>query len=443
MADLGLPPEVADLFGVAGEEGEGWEGRLREAAYTSPEGTRIIFLFEDVRRVLKRRGTVFEFPGIDDVYVQQKGFGARQYPLRCFFSGSDHDRVSNAFIAALLEPGIGKLEHPRYGLVPNVVPFGTITQRDDLKSAANQSIIEVTFWTTLREIYPSGQRNPENEIIAALGLFDVEASQAFAARTDLVGAVNQANAKATILTLLKDVSAALQSVADVTTDVRREFDDGLDAINFGIDVLIGQPLLLAQQISNLIKAPARALAGIQSRLDGYSNLANSIFGSSAGQPELKTVTVSVSELTKRRNDALIADLYAMNAAGGAVLSTLNNQFATKPEALGAADDVVGQFDEVVNWRDGLNATIGEVDQGGPYQQLQEGAALTAGFLVDVSFNLVAERRIVLDRPRTIIDLAAELYGSVDDRLDLLIQSNNLTGSEILEIPRGRTVSYYP
>jgi hypothetical protein len=32
---------------------------------------------------------------------------------------------------------------------------------------------------------------------------------------------------------------------------------------------------------------------------------------------------------------------------------------------------------------------------------------------------------------------------VDGKLDLLINSNNLTGSEILELPRGRVISYYP
>ena len=40
------------------------------------------------------------------------------------------------------------------------------------------------------------------------------------------------------------------------------------------------------------------------------------------------------------------------------------------------------------------------------------------------------------------DLDAELYGSVDDRLDFLIESNGLTGSEILELPRGRAIVYY-
>jgi hypothetical protein len=49
---------------------------------------------------------------------------------------------------------------------------------------------------------------------------------------------------------------------------------------------------------------------------------------------------------------------------------------------------------------------------------------------------------VIDRARTIIDVAAELYGSVDDRLDYLISTNGFTGAQILELERGTSVAYY-
>lgn len=442
MVDIGIPPGVADIVGLL-ETANSWQGRLGEAAYTSPKATRIKFEYEDVRRVVTRRGTVFEFPDVDDAFVQQKGFGPRQYPLRCFFSGRDHDRIATAFEVALLEPGIGRLEHPRYGTIPRVVPFGTITRRDDLKTAANQSIVEVTFWTTLAEIFPGVQADRESEIVTSLGDFNVTKAQDYANNVDVSNAINQANVKATIRAFLRTVSASLRLVADKTSTVRKEFDEIFDIINLGLDVLVGQPLLLARQILNLIQAPARALAGIQSRLDAYANLAASIFGSDAGRPEDKAVSVSVSELTGRANDMVIADLFAMGAASGAVLSTVENEFATKPDAIGAADEVTEQFDDVVAWRDDALEVVGVLDTGEAYQALQESTALTAGFLVQISFELVAERQIVLDRARTIVDLSAELYGSVDDRLDLLIASNKLTGSEILEIPRGRLIKFYP
>src|SRR5690606_7543295 len=124
-----------------------WRDRVKEGAYKSPSGTRIRFDFEDVSRSFEARGTVFEFPGIDNASVQRTGISSRRYPLTCYFTGATCDLEAASFEAALSEPGIGTLQHPLYGEIP-VTPFGEIERRDDLVRAANQSIVTVTFWTT-------------------------------------------------------------------------------------------------------------------------------------------------------------------------------------------------------------------------------------------------------------------------------------------------------
>lgn len=48
----------------------------------------------------------------------------------------------------------------------------------------------------------------------------------------------------------------------------------------------------------------------------------------------------------------------------------------------------------------------------------------------------------LDRPRALIELTAELYGVVDERLDFMITTNDLTPNEILELPAGREIVWY-
>jgi hypothetical protein len=83
-----------------------------------------------------------------------------------------------------------------------------------------------------------------------------------------------------------------------------------------------------------------------------------------------------------------------------------------------------------------------VDTGESYAALQNAGALAAGYLIEYSFSLIQERRIVLGRPRTIIDLAGQLYGSVDDKLDAMIDVNGLSGDEIVELPAGREIVYY-
>jgi hypothetical protein len=411
-----------------------WNDRIREAAYTSPSGTRLSFSYENVAKSVEKRTTGFEFPDADGTYVQDLGHGGRKYPLRVFFWGDDYDQESDAFEDLLLERGTGKLDHPIYGSV-DVVPFGAISRRDDLKTAANQSIIEVTFWETVGLVYPSSQDDAGADVLTSVSEYGSAISDNISGSLLLDKAIERASFKNTYESLLDSVTSGLQSIADAQDNVRDQFDAISDSISNGIDVLIQDPLTLAFQTVNLIQAPARALSDIRARLNAYGGL-------------LRLVTGGDRSVSKPGNDSINAnqfyvnDLYASTYISGSILSVVNNQFSTKTEALGAADQIISDFDNLTVWRDDNYESLGEVDSGQSYQKLQEAVALTAGFLVEISFSLKQERKICVDRNRTIIDLSAEIYGSVDENLDFLIASNDLSGSEILELPKGRQIVYY-
>lgn len=418
-----------------------WQDRLRDAAYISPSKKRYAFSFEVVSSEIDKKTASFDFVGVDGTYVQDNGHSGRRYPMQCIFWGDNHDQEAATFELALLERGTGRLEHPFYGTF-DVVPFGTITRRDDLKSAANQTIIETTFFATIGLIYPSASLDPSQNVQSSIDGLDGASAGQFSTSVSVKTSIERGNLKARFDQFIKITESSLNEASSKVAEVRHGFTDLQNGINEGIDVLIGQPLLLAQQVVNLIKAPSRAAAGIRSRLDGYSNLASSIINSAAGRPQDFLSPILPGRKTKIKNDFFAADLFATNAINGLASSVLNYSFQTKPEALNAAQTILDQYDTVAAWRESCFDFLDEIDVGENYQALQNTAALAAGYLIDLSFNLVPERIIVLDRERTIIDLAAQLYGSVDDKLDFLISSNNLSGSEILELPRGRQIRYY-
>jgi prophage DNA circulation protein len=386
-----------------------------------------------------KRTAPFSFPGVNGTYVQDNGHSARRFPLRCIFAGPECDREARAFEGLLLERGAGRLDHPLYGRV-DVVPFGTITRRDDLKTAANQAIIEVTFWSTVGAVYPSSGLSPKLQVSLSLARAKAAGAGGFARAMNLATEARRASAKLSIREALRGVQAALQTVASATESVNRVFRDLQSQINFGIDVLIGQPLLLARQIVNLINAPAEALAGILSRLQGYRDLFNRMQSSSRSSPDDSSVIPALR--VRRSNEFQIAALVGNAAVMGSVSSVLANTFTAKPQAIEAAEEILAQLEAVNEWSEERYTSLDQVDTGEAYQALQETVALAVGFLVEISFSLVPERIIVLDRPRNIIELSAEIYGSVDDRLDFLIQTNNLSGSEILELPPGKRIAYY-
>ena len=411
-----------------------WNDRLREAAYNSPDGTRITFNYEDVRRISEKKTAAFNFPDADGTYVQDLGMAGRKYPLRVIFWGDDHDLESSNFEALLSQKGQGKLEHPTYGAL-DVVPFGAFTRRDDLKSAANQSIIEVTFWETINLVYPTGQIDPASSVIRAVEDFNDAIATEFATEITLDRAIERIDLSSRYESLLNNASSTLSLISAAQTDVERRFNTIVSSVQQSINTLISEPLDLAFQTTLLIQAPSRAIAAISDRLSAYADLADSITGGSGA-------VVSPGHDGRNTNLFKVCDLYASSYVSGSILSTLNTQFDTKTQALNAAQELLQQFGTVAAWRDDNYVSLSETDTGRAYQQLQEAVALAAGFLVSISFSLRQERRIVVGRNRTIIDLVGELYGDIDGQLDFFINTNNLTGSEILEIPRGKEVVYY-
>ncbi len=411
-----------------------WQDRIVEARLTAPSGEFIIFQYENVSREFDKKTTAFNFPDADGTFIQDLGNSGRRYPLRFIFSGDDYDQQAEFFDTLLHESGTFILQHPIYGVI-DVVPFGTVKQRDDLKTAGNQAIVEVTMWETIGIVYPSSQDDPGSNVLTAVDEYNDAAASEFAEVAELNSAVNQSAFKSGYLSLVSSVKEGLQTVADVQADVQKQFKAIDDSINNGIDLFISQPLNLAFQTVLLIQAPARALADIRSRLSAYKSLASSIFSGNGANASAINQSREITAFKGR-------DLFAATYVTGSILSVINNTFVTKTQALEAAENVLTQLDDLVEWRDNEFQTLSEIDTGLSYQQLQEAVALTAGFLVQISFNLKQERSIILDRNRTIIDLVAELYGTVDDELDFFITSNTLTGSEILELPAGRELVYY-
>jgi hypothetical protein len=450
-----VPDAFRNLLGInesppgAPNDSPSWKDELKEAAYIPPSGKRFPFAYEEVSLNIPLRGTEWGFPNVKGSYIQKTGLASTRYPMRVYFWGPNCNTLGKAFVEVLCEQGNGKLEHPLYGTISNVTPFGEINRRDDLVREANQVCIEVVFFTTTGAVYPSSPNAPKSEINAALDAFAAQAAAMFEAGQGGLkqGIVKDTNLKAKITATIRKASKYLSNVAAVNTAVTRDFRDAQSAINFGIDVLVGQPLQLAIQVENMITLPARALAGITTRLEAYGNMAQDIIGSSKANAQIAEGATINRVLQKLAQDFQVDDLSAMSAVAGSITSAVNNTFKTKPEALSAAEAIIDQLADVVEWRDDNYAAIGAVvpaavDTGESYQALQAAAALAAGYLIQISSTLIPERRLTLDRARSIIDVCAQVYGTVDNKIDFLIESNDFSGDEIIELPAGTVVKYY-
>lgn len=409
-----------------------WQERIKDAAYTSPSGIRFSFIYEDVSKESDKKTTVFTFPDKDGAFIQDLGRGGRRYPLRIFFSGENYDLVADEFFTALEEVGVGILEHPLYGTI-NVVPTGTIRRRDNLKTASNQAVFDIEFWETITEIsFPFAETEAITIVNESIENFSEDASEQFDDELELETVSEAIDFKSKFLTALDLTKSVLDDIAKIQQDIKSQFDAIYNTIQTNIDELIGVPVQLALNTIDFIRLPARALSGINAKLDAYGNLINNIIGND----------FEPSYDNKIKNNFVSLSLFANTSLIAEVEATLFTELETKPEAINVADIIVTNFDNIINWSDTNRNTLEIIDTGEAYQQLQNAVIADTTRLVQISFSLKQERFVVLERPRTIIDLCAELYGVVDSQLDFLISSNSLTGDEIIELPKGKEIKYY-
>lgn len=404
-----------------------WVDRIREAAYTPPSGTRFTWDYEDVSRSFNKKTSAFEFPDFEGTYVQDLGRTGRRYPMRVFLWGADYDLQASAFEDALSEVGVGRLEHPMYGVV-DVTPFGSVTRNDRLKTAANQAVLEFTLFETSGIVNPQASVDSVSSIRSLISDYTQSAANEFELNTDLNTAVSRSIFKGNYNSILNITTSTLRAIADSEDAVRQRFNAIDTSINSSIDLLIGDPITLALNTIQLVSLPSRATSSIQDRLESYGSLISLIVNSSGDGTQ--------------NNTARTQDLYVNSYVSAAVESALNTTYTTKSEAINAVDQLINMFDSVVAWRDNLFLNLDETDTGETYQIIQDIVALSTAYIVDLSFSLQQERVIFTDRNRNMIELSAELYGVTDSRLDFFMNSNNLTGSEILEIPKGREIRYY-
>jgi hypothetical protein len=232
--------------------------------------------------------------------------------------------------------------------------------------------------------------------------------------------------------------------------------DGINLINRTMDVLVGMPIMLAQQVLGLMKAPGEAFEAISDRLDCYKSMVDGIITDTMAQPAktLASAHALAIKPIQLANGFHSADLIVTGALNGLLLSTLDYEYKSKQEALDTAAELEAQFAKVNGWRDeqfaalsnpsvGLKSLSASVDAGETFQKLYLARTQTMARLVEMSFSLYAERAIILDRPRSFIDLCAELYGDISlEKLNYFINTNNLGGDEFVEIPEGRRIVYY-
>lgn len=402
-----------------------WQERLKGSAYTAPDGTRIEFKTDDISRSFEKKTTAFEFPDVEGTFVQDNGSSGLRYPVQAYFIGENCDTEADTFERLLRQNGVGRLELPLYKTV-DVVPTGSVDRSDAIKTAANITRVNVTFFETILLIYPKSQTDPESEVIGGVTDATEALGNELADGVDFENPSALATFKSKITVLVESVQAVIGQAQEIKAQVMSKVSEVLTLVDtLGTGDSKNTLRSIADSLLDLMATPSQLQKRVKDKFSDYSRTIDSLLNFAGSQSDFYA--------TKAVTDTML---------GGLIISIVNSELDTQGGAVEVAENLLELQEKIVAWEDESRKDLSIVDTGETYQQIQESVALTAGYLVQISFTLKRERKIVVTRNRSIVDLAAELYGQVDEALDFFINSNQFTGAEILEVPAGREVVYY-
>jgi prophage DNA circulation protein len=417
-----------------------WYERLREnITLTSPDGDEFTALFIGNDRDKEKKLGIFEYPDFDGTDIQDLGISGARYPLNIYFEGPDCDIEGQRFFSACDQRGRWSIVHPIYGDL--TLQLVRVRDTTDLVRNGNYSVFE-TNW-----IEPVD--NTTTQSTAQIGsAIDAQLIQANAAAAD------QLNANLSQLTagdIIAAKSTTEQAVSKVDNNLKLLYENNdaiaadVAAIKRGItdtlDQAVLDPIVLAGQVQQFVQLASRSISDISTRLAVYEHIVTG----------LSAIDVGLAD-SEGKNSVSIIEIFmaAVAVVNAEVVST--GELQTQAQATEFANRINDTFQTITDYLDEVQSAFDDTDvdlqyfsQSQSYPDTYRITAQGIAYLLTSALDLATEKAFTLEKPRCPIEITVTEYGGLgdnDENLDFFIETNSLTGSDILLLPAGREVKVY-
>jgi prophage DNA circulation protein len=405
-----------------------WYERLQEAAITTPDNERYVFLYEDVSQSITKKTSTYQFSDVEGTKVQDFGLGSRSLPQSLYFSGSDYDEITNAFLESSSLAGTCTLEHPRYGNI--TVSILSISVSESFTTNSNQSKIELEMIEAIDDSTPTSSTATKKEVDQlSEEMLIANAEDYESIYSDVVSSIESTKTR------------VLSTVAEIKSTIDSSKKSALKIASFienNIDTLKEAPKELAISVQRLILEPTKIVDNTKNLMRQFSGLLQTELFPPDEIAGGKDYQIAAKEKQFKVTTYLTALSNIM----------LNGSFVTKKEATESVQMLLTNYQQAQEYLDTIEdyTTFQDnrfVVDSLVARKIKEIIGVSSINIVKLSFSLKQERIIKLDRVRYLIELVYELYGeTTEETIDFFITSNSLTAQEILELPKGKEILYY-
>ncbi len=394
---------------------------------TTADGTKFTPQYMNASFTTEYHYTEFNFVDVAGSLVKRKKPVGVKYSLELHFQGPDHLDTARQFKSAIDDnEGPITIEHPLYDLL-NV----QITSLGYDDSAVNKTKVTGTVIETLEEAFFFLTRKEIDEI-PVLYETTLEVSAASLTITPVAEDIN---------TMSNNNKTAFKKGVPIITQAGdfEEYNNAFNTAASYINTATATPLLAMNSYINVLTLPGKFEAQVEQRIrvliDTFQTLRANILA--------VVKRVSSKQIYTAQQASLIS------AMCQAVTSPLETDFKLNSKVFKAIDDITATYNQFVEDLDFMQTN----DGGGPLSYVGDATVitnlnqlvnLTVANLFVIASNARSERYIICSKDTNIILLGHELYGLDDNDANLqeLIDNNDFSMDEYIQVEKGRKIIYY-
>lgn len=374
------------------------------------------FFVQESDRGGGRRVVTHKFPLRDDPYIEDLGRDARTFRLEGYVVGDDYLTQRDALLSALEdEEGPGELVHPYHGVRRAICSSVSVRETRD---EGGQAVFSIQF-----DEAPTQAPVPTQVVDPAGAVSDSGAAAATAARAELVEqfktgmpSFTNASAESVVTKMVAGLSAQVDKVYNAVWNIQGAISD---ATTQELANVTGQLAVITAEASSVVGSPGFTFDQFSAALDSLElaseaapedvmNAFLDAYSTDVGPAVVPTTSNRASELANQT--ALTAALQRLLLVAAAKLAPLV-KFTTIDDAIAARDQITALLDAQAEIA-GDTAYPSLVDLRSQVQRAVPGSS---------SFSSVVT--VTRDVAIPSIVLAYQLYGSVDNELDIVARND--------------------
>jgi len=375
----------------------------------------------------ERKLPEFDFPDIAGTFLQDLNRKSWKWDIEFFLEGVDALDEKKRFKETMDISGAWTFQHPTEGTLL-LFPV-SIKIEDQPVTSYNLVSISGTWLESIPEFQLLEAGLNVDSATAANGLLSKKPQ-------DFNTFVN--NVGKTITDVSKFVNRTIATVNKVKTEIEKATAFIQGALTSGVALATG----VMGMVKDLILLPGQLVNTFESSFSFYEQLLNNIIDTPVDTVESGYYNEAVAAFT----------LFGVSESVNTV------EFATRDGALSAVTRLNTMYNTVVAYSDSLQHQFSTSLIGQPVLVKDQFSGMLGVFdevkavvfsatlkLMTDAYSLKAQRIIVLEKPKTPVEIVITEYGTLGPdyaNLDNFIKINGLRGSEIELLPVGKEVVLY-